>query len=240
MASLGELMNLKRGGAEEDVREEQPRLSKKERKALQAQERAEQESLATERATTETEQPNAATTETAETETLGDSNTGAEDIQQFSENTGSADSANDEQNSAVTETVGETASEQSGETLNGAAEPEANLLELGEVYANRGDAIEAENVLETEAPIGDTNLQTGSDSAENQSDAATFENTNQATTGQINEAPSNDGETASATSDYAQTENAPNSEVASSESNATSNSEDTATSTDSGEKTANG
>ncbi len=46
MASLGELMNLKRGGAEETGKEEQPRLSKKERRALQAQERAEQELVA--------------------------------------------------------------------------------------------------------------------------------------------------------------------------------------------------
>ena len=45
MASLGELMNLKRGGEEENKPEE-PRLSKKERKALQAKERAEQEELA--------------------------------------------------------------------------------------------------------------------------------------------------------------------------------------------------
>ncbi len=43
MASLGELMNLKRGtGAEEETKDE-PRQSKKERKAQQAKERAEQE-----------------------------------------------------------------------------------------------------------------------------------------------------------------------------------------------------
>ena len=46
MASLGELMNLKRStGAEEETRDE-PRQSKKERKAQQAKERAEQEAAA--------------------------------------------------------------------------------------------------------------------------------------------------------------------------------------------------
>ncbi len=44
MASLGELMNLKRGG-EDEARPDEPRMSKKERKALQAKERAEQEEL---------------------------------------------------------------------------------------------------------------------------------------------------------------------------------------------------
>ncbi len=43
MASLGELMNLKRSGAEDEPAQDEPRLSKKERKAQQARERAEQE-----------------------------------------------------------------------------------------------------------------------------------------------------------------------------------------------------
>ena len=44
MASLGELMNLKRSSGDEEIKpEDQPRPSKKERKAIQAKERAEQE-----------------------------------------------------------------------------------------------------------------------------------------------------------------------------------------------------
>ncbi len=65
MASLGELMNLKRGG-EEETKPDEPRLSKKERKALQAKERAEQEELATTSAAAAAEQ----TTENTEPETV--------------------------------------------------------------------------------------------------------------------------------------------------------------------------
>src|SRR4028119_109343 len=59
MASLGELMNLRRSGAEDEAKADQPRLSKKERRALQAQERAEQERLAAARAAAAAEQPHA-------------------------------------------------------------------------------------------------------------------------------------------------------------------------------------
>ncbi len=55
MASLGELMNLKRGNVEEEVVSEDPKLSKKERKAIKAKERAEQEALAETEAETEAE-----------------------------------------------------------------------------------------------------------------------------------------------------------------------------------------
>ncbi|MEP7038871.1 MAG: 30S ribosomal protein S1 [Acidobacteriota bacterium] len=46
MASLGELMNLKRGAASDEEVSEEPKLSKKERKAIKAKERAEQEAQA--------------------------------------------------------------------------------------------------------------------------------------------------------------------------------------------------
>ncbi len=46
MASLGELMNLKRGGSADEEVSEEPKLSKKERKAIKAKERAEQEAQA--------------------------------------------------------------------------------------------------------------------------------------------------------------------------------------------------
>ncbi len=86
MTSLGELMNLKRSGAEEDVRtdqQEQPRLSKKERKALQAQERAEQERLATERAATEAEQERHTEIPSAESEqNAAETNTAGEQAEE--------------------------------------------------------------------------------------------------------------------------------------------------------------
>ena len=84
MASLGELMNLKRGttAAEETV--EEPKLSKKERKALRAKERAEAEANAeTEIAETiETETTEIAESETqlAETETTEDSATETSEV----------------------------------------------------------------------------------------------------------------------------------------------------------------
>lgn len=65
MASLGELMNLKRGVATEETAEE-PKLSKKERKALKAKERAEAEAMA-EAETEETEETPATETVSAET-----------------------------------------------------------------------------------------------------------------------------------------------------------------------------
>lgn len=65
MASLGELMNLKRGG-EEESKPDEPRLSKKERKALQAKERAEQEESEAAKAAEAAQNPEP---ETAEAET---------------------------------------------------------------------------------------------------------------------------------------------------------------------------
>ncbi len=71
MASLGELMNLKRGG-EDEPKADEPRLSKKERKALQAKERAEQEELAAANAlqpVEETAETGSETVESSEGET---------------------------------------------------------------------------------------------------------------------------------------------------------------------------
>ena len=143
MASLGELMNLKRGGADEEVREEQPRLSKKERKALQAQERAEQERLTA-------EQQNAATAETVQAETSEDTHSGAADTQS-SDNTEQAAGATDEQTVAVTEGADAPTSEESGETMGDTAE----------VFADRNES------------TGDANLKTDADFEENRSETAT-------------------------------------------------------------------
>ena len=194
MASLGELMNLKRGGADEEVREEQPRLSKKERKALQAQERAEQERLTA-------EQQNAATAETVQAETSEDTHSGAADTQS-SDNTEQAAGATDEQTVAVTEGADAPTSEESGETMGDTAE----------VFADRNES------------TGDANLKTDADFEENRSETATSENTNEAATEQADEAPSNDADTASAASDSAQTETASveSNEASGSENTATS------------------
>jgi small subunit ribosomal protein S1 len=108
MASLGELMNLKRSGApDEENKPDEPRLSKKERKALQAQERAEQERLEAERAAAEPEQ-NAETESAAETTSADSENT----------DTTEASTGGDETQSAgETETNnGEPAAVQSDET----------------------------------------------------------------------------------------------------------------------------
>jgi small subunit ribosomal protein S1 len=95
MTSLGELMNLKRGG-EEDIRAdqgEQPRLSKKERKALQAQERAEQERMAAERAATEAEQQqNTETTSAGAEQTAVNNTSGAQPEEASNDEANSADS----------------------------------------------------------------------------------------------------------------------------------------------------
>ena len=67
MASLGELMNLKRGSGEDEPVADEPRLSKKERKAMQAKERAEQEEAAAAKAILDLEQNKEAAAEPAET-----------------------------------------------------------------------------------------------------------------------------------------------------------------------------
>ncbi len=72
MASLGELMNLKRGGIPEETTPEEPRLSKKERKAIKAKERAEAEAKAATEPqfeATETEAVEVVETETPAAET---------------------------------------------------------------------------------------------------------------------------------------------------------------------------
>jgi colicin import membrane protein len=178
MTSLGELMNLKRGG-EEDIRAdqgEQPRLSKKERKALQAQERAEQERMAAERAATEAEQ------------------------QQNTETT----SAGAEQ-TAVNNTSGAQPEEASNDEANSADSPE-----IGGVFENTDQAAAAQTTgTADESPTSETSLDVG--------------------------------ETASAASDSAQTENSsPEAAASSAETVENSNSENAETSKDSEEKTANG
>ena len=248
MASLGELMNLKRSGAEEEVREEQPRLSKKERKALQAQERADQESLAAERATVEAEQNSETETASAEAETSENTVSAEADTNdnQSADNTESITGVNDEQSTAEVETAGEAVAEQSEETMLEAVKPEADLLELGEISENHNDSAQTENVTETEVPAAELTESAVADPAENSLEETPSENSDEAATkqtgesSQTSEAASNDGNTATMMDDSAQTESNSHNEAEPAESIENSNSENTESSKDSEEKTANG
>ncbi len=248
MASLGELMNLKRSGAEEEVREEQPRLSKKERKALQAQERADQENLAAERATAEAEQNSETETASAEAETSENTVSAEADTNdnQSADNTESITGVNDEQSTAEVETAGEAVAEQSEETTLEAVKPEADLLELGEISENHNDSAQTENVPEPEVPAAELTESAVADSAENNLEETPSENSDEAATkqtgesSQTSEAASNDGNTATMMDDSAQTESNSHNEAEPAESIENSNSENTESSKDSEEKTANG
>ena len=100
MASLGELMNLRRGAGEEETKQDEPRLSKKERKAMQAQERAEQEKLEAERASAaaaaEPEQNSDAETEAQTTSADSDAAATAEASASGGETQRAAETENDD------------------------------------------------------------------------------------------------------------------------------------------------
>ena len=122
MASLGELMNLKRSGGEDEVKtENQPRLSKKERKALQAKERAEQEELAAANAAAEAEraaqnpEPETVQAESSEPKTETDltETEAAETVSAVPESSEEAASTETENQTSVESTpVAETAAEE--------------------------------------------------------------------------------------------------------------------------------
>ena len=107
MASLGELMNLKRGGNEEEAIKDEPRLSKKERKALQAKERAEQEEAAEVKAALDLEQNTESETET--TSDISGEAEASEPVADEVENSATSETAatdtNDDQSADKTETV---------------------------------------------------------------------------------------------------------------------------------------
>jgi ribosomal protein S1 len=156
MASLGELMNLKRG--EDDAREEQPRLSKKERKALQAQERAEQERLEAERAAAEPEQ-NPETEAAAPTagETVSDTAEVTEATEDEQQTAQSEQSATQQEAAVETEPATEADSASVAEQSSQNAPPadllmDDDLLEIGESGGNYAETSETDFVLETEAP----------------------------------------------------------------------------------------
>jgi small subunit ribosomal protein S1 len=153
MASLGELMNLKRGGEETEVKADEPRLSKKERKALQAKERAEQEELAAsqpiQEEITEADETASADSETSETAVQAETETEDQpaletaetEDQTDSETSESAEAAAEPEASApeikaeteiepsVTETTAETESESAAAETNAEAETEPSVQE---------------------------------------------------------------------------------------------------------------
>ena len=127
MASLGELMNLKRGGEEVETKPDEPRLSKKERKALQAKERAEQEELAaqqpTQEASAEAEETVSVTAETSETAVQAKTETEDTLALEIPETAETVET--DVQAKAGTPESSEAATEPEASTPEAAAEPEA-------------------------------------------------------------------------------------------------------------------
>ncbi len=170
MASLGELMNLKRGtGAEEETKDE-PRQSKKERKAQQAKERAEQEAAAEIKA--ESEQ-NSETTEASSdgvdnAEPTAEADAAAGD-EQSAENQESATGSNEEITVAETNTDNESVADQSDNQANAGRQNDDNLLETGDAVEVRAENSEAEAVeLEIAADAGET-VEKTTDETDNES-----------------------------------------------------------------------
>ncbi len=166
MASLGELMNLKRGGAsEEETGDEQPRLSKKDRRALQVQERAEQELLAAAQAATAVEQ-------NKETEAVDDASAETENAEtrdnQSAADTNSATDTNEESAAAETEIDDASVIEQS---VKKSAEPEEVSLEIGDYAENQTapETAEATGVFNKNAE--QTTAETKDESVESQKSA---------------------------------------------------------------------
>ena len=247
MASLGELMNLKRGGSEEtESKEDQPRMSKKERKAMQAQERAEQEALAAEEAARIADQPAPPIAETEsgasspEAETIAGTASGAssdeaeaaseaanetvsaepEAISSEDQSTESTDSATPETSAAETETQ-TTAPSDSPENQGAAtASEDDNILEIGDAPVAQNENV-AESVNENTAETTEIAATENSD-ADNQAQPETADNT---------EAQSADENQAS--ENVAQTDSTESGEAKNETENADSQS-------DSDEKTANG
>ena len=161
MASLGELMNLRRGGAEDEVKEDQPRMSKKERKALQAQERAEQERLAAERAEKEAAEAESAQADSAEAETS------VADVTATSDETPAAE-LNENQSADDTKSASGTSGD---EQPDGETEPAAETSNetIAEETSVQPEMTEAANESDT---TGETNANSESASAESVTEAA--------------------------------------------------------------------
>jgi len=228
MASLGELMNLKRGGGEEEVKPDEPRVSKKERKALQAQERAEQERLAAEQPVAEPEQNTE--TESAETDSAD------------SENTDAAESSTD---SGETQPAGETENTDEPAVQSGDASAETSTEEslTSEETPAANQTVTSENQESPGTESGDDTTQTpaektGEDTipTEASGELQTVETSETEST----ETADTNGAATSVVEDSAETEAIQNDESQTAETSGEAGSEDTKTSDDSEEKTANG
>jgi small subunit ribosomal protein S1 len=150
MASLGELMKLKRGNAPEEETKEEPKLSKKERKALKAQEKA----AAAEAAENETA---AETSETAETEAAPVETSETADETPAAETTETVDAEAPAETEAApvetAETADETPAAETTETVDeeAPAETEAAPVETAET-ADETPAAETTETVDAEAP----------------------------------------------------------------------------------------
>lgn len=145
MASLGELMNLKRTSGDEEIKSDEPRLSKKERKALQAKERAEQEQMAATRAEQEeaVAPPETAETTAVETDNLEISATVP------AKETESATESDNQPSFQEEETLATAAPEPSVEETNAGVDAEPSVSEA--VNANDAAPSVQESVVETDS-----------------------------------------------------------------------------------------
>lgn len=178
MASLGELMNIRRGGEEGDeAKTPEPRLSKKERRALQAKQRAEQHETQLAQSALEAER-NAQAAETAaadvQTETAdGDSTeaasetaseaaaaTTSDDTAENGDGGNEAEAApvaSEEQAvpEAATETAAEPIAEESDALPTAEAAAEVEPTESADAPENTAENSEAESTNETAAPVAE-------------------------------------------------------------------------------------
>jgi len=171
MASLGELMNLKRGTGNEEETKDEPRQSKKERKAQQAKERAEQESATEIKAeleqNTETNEVSSAGVDNAEPTTETDTVAGDE---QSIENQESVTGSDEEITVSETKTDNESVADQSDNQAHAEQQTDGNLIEIGDTAEGKAENSEAEAIeLEIAADAGETvektNAETENESA---------------------------------------------------------------------------
>ena len=153
MASLGELMNLKRGAASDEEISEEPKLSKKERKAIKAKERAEQE---------------------AQAETEGDSETAeaTTSIEDNKENAPETEAGEDQETSGETTSEVSAEAQESAKSENEAEKPTAETSEAAaEVEQKSSPESETSETSETSdksenAVAESTETETSSDESE--------------------------------------------------------------------------
>ena len=158
MASLGELMNLKRGGEEVENKPDEPRLSKKERKALQAKERVEQEELAAsqpmQEEITEADENASADSESSETAVQAETETGDQPALETAEMDIQPETETSESSEAATETEPST-SEITAET-----EVEPAVAETVSEAETEPPVAETTAETESEPPVQETAIET--------------------------------------------------------------------------------